>query len=297
MLYNKPRRKVYKHSELRLQDGGVILDNKEDNKQDNKEDNKDTEADTPKVEVEEIQRPEKKERQLKPEGDEIKDNLTKLPAVSQRNYNNHKNEIITSLQLVRSPIDKAVHKILNTLSLGLLDKAVKKANYDELYHLGIKITTDKGKYLADKRQNVSFENYKMKDNEAQMNIPFNKGRNITIKQFMNKTLDRMGNDFYKYDMRDLNCQNFVENVLKSNNLDNPSLRKFYFQDAKAIISSAPSYVKTIGDKITDIGSKVDSFLQNKLGIKIMEEGGIVLENPIKRPLKETGLRNPYMNFD
>jgi hypothetical protein len=137
----------------------------------------------------------------------------------------------------------------------------------------------------------------MKDNEAQMNIPFNKGRNITIKQFMNKTLDRMGDDFYKYDMRDLNCQNWVENALKANNLDNPSLRKFYYQDAKAIISSAPSYVKTIGDKITDIGSKVDSFLQNKLGIKIMEEGGIVLENPIKRPLKETGLRNPYMNFD
>ena len=67
--------------------------------------------------------------------------------------NGHK--AVVKIDICRRPVNSIFRKVLNILSRGHLEEALKKYHYDQIYHLYINITLSDGKNMHLRRINVS----------------------------------------------------------------------------------------------------------------------------------------------
>jgi len=116
-----------------------------------------------------------------------------------------KDEPINSLLIVRTPISSYINKALQLLSGGTWESAVKKANYDQLFHLALLIN---GKYTLEKNEVPSLtQGSPIQSNSQTMQI--SGPSQLTIGQLINNTLQKIGAArFSNYDAKNLNCQDF-----------------------------------------------------------------------------------------
>jgi len=137
-------------------------------------------------------------------------------------YGDKQIEMIT---IYRKPIQSYINVVLNTLSLGQLNKNLREANYDKLFHLYMIVKLSYHEYiLIEKNERINIHKVNKIDNMIE-NREINNINNLTINQMLNNTINRIGNDnFYTYKSHSWNCQNFILNVLKSNNLLNNDLQ-------------------------------------------------------------------------
>jgi hypothetical protein len=205
------------------------------------------------------------------------DKVTDLPAVDQRNYNRIKDKQIKHIMIVRSPVKKGIVKMLNIMSLGMLDKVTKKLGYDKLWHLAIKIQLmDGGDQRVEKNQNISIKPYVELADTEEFNVPVNK--KITVGELFNNALRRLGpKAFYEYDAFNYNCQHFIRNLLSSSGLLQDRAKSFVSQDSAAIAKGIPGYVPIAARKLTQTGAVVDKLIQKFFGIKAMAIGGVIEE--------------------
>jgi hypothetical protein len=177
---------------------------------------------------------------------------------------------LTSLKVCRTPVNNTIVKILNAVSLGLLNKVQQRMGYDKMFHLTLVLNN---KYVMEKNQvlNIGSSYSSSKDEECE-DVDLG-GQDVTIGEFVSKTEKRMGNRFYKYDAFNQNgggnCQDFVKNALAANGLDTHS--SFVDQKAEEIAKSLPGYVKEGSRTITDLAALGD-FLRQAVGLK---KGGVV----------------------
>ena len=78
----------------------------------------------------------------------------------------------------------------------------------------------------------------------------------------------MGKDnFYKYSAYNNNCQTFISNILKANNLLTYELNNFIVQNTQQLFNNL-SNLRKITNTLTDIGGRFDFIRQGE--IKIMD---------------------------
>jgi hypothetical protein len=78
---------------------------------------------------------------------------------------------------------------------------------------------------------------------------------ITFGELMDRTKDRIGNkDFFTYDPLGNNCQNFVNQLLRTMGLWNETSRNFVFQDIKGLREALPGYTRFLAKGLTDVGA-------------------------------------------
>jgi hypothetical protein len=173
------------------------------------------------------------------------------------------NRQIESITIYRKPIQSYINQVLNTLSLGQLNKNLKEANYDKLFHLYMIVKLSYHEYiLIEKNERINIHKVNKIDNMIE-NREINNINNLTINEMLNKTIERIGNDnFYTYKSHSWNCQNFIMNVLKSNNLLNNDLQEFILQDTEKIFYKM-GYLKPISDMVTNTAATLN----------IIKEGG------------------------
>ena len=95
---------------------------------------------------------------------------------------------------------------------------------------------------------------------------------LTINELIAKTSKRMGADFIKYRAFSTNCQHFIINLLRANDLDTPELTKFVMQDSKAVLEGLPSYLEDVSDNLTDVAGIGRFFKEKVLGF---QKGGVI----------------------
>jgi hypothetical protein len=175
------------------------------------------------------------------------------------------NRQIESITIYRKPIQSYINQVLNTLSLGQLNKNLKEANYDKLFHLYMIVKLSYYEYiLIEKNERINIHKVNKIDNMIE-NKEINNINNLTINEMLNKTIERIGNDnFYTYKSHSWNCQNFILNVLKSNNLLNNDLQEFILQDTEKIFYKM-GYLKPISDMVTNTAATLN----------IIKEGGTI----------------------
>src|ERR1700741_4595225 len=66
----------------------------------------------------------------------------------------HGGEIVTNIDVVRTPLSTWLDLILNILSLGEFNKLKEKNNYDAYFHLNLNIMTNKGNYFTLEKNSV-----------------------------------------------------------------------------------------------------------------------------------------------
>jgi hypothetical protein len=167
-------------------------------------------------------------------------------------------EMITSLTVFRKPVESTVTKLLQLLSLGTYEDAVKNSNFDSMFHLALIIN---GVYTLDKQSVVSFSRTVPSGGEfRQVNLP----SNITIQQLVDNTKVKMGNQqFSNYNAVTNNCQVFVSAVLEANGLLTPELSGFISQDAQAVFSKMPQFMPQLAEKVTDLGAWSNKVLEGE----------------------------------
>ena len=177
--------------------------------------------------------------------------------ISTKTLAQYGNMIITDINVVRTPIQKLISTALNLLSAGKFDMLKRKYNYDTLFHLSLMCNVG-GKFIyVEKNEVVNISpNFTITDQSQIRNVDLN-NKSITINQMLQNTLDAIGNErFFTYDAFQNNCQDFLINILKNNNLGSPDVYAFIKQDVSGILRDLPPGLPKIARTITDIGAIV-----------------------------------------
>ena len=166
---------------------------------------------------------------------------------------------ITNMTIIRTPLSLALNMVLNALTLGKIAKNSSNAGYDKLFHLAVYITTSKGVYSLEKNEVITMvKDPKLPPNSETMNVPIMFP--ITTATLLNNTHKYMGTDFFIYDPKTANCQDFIRNILKSNSLDTNDNIKFVLQNTDTIFKGLSRFAK-IGRKLTDIAGRINVIRQ------------------------------------
>jgi len=170
--------------------------------------------------------------------------------------NKYGEQLIVDAEVSRTPIWGSLKKILYLISRG---KSVQI--HDEYFHLNIIFTLQSGtKILVEKNQTINMEINvfpEITKETTYMKVPNIRKKKLNINTIMERTRQRMGNEtFFRYSPLQYNCQDFILNILRANNLTNPNLEKFLYQDMKKLIEAVPSWVQKIGQIVFDLANYV-----------------------------------------
>jgi len=205
---------------------------------------------------------------------------TKLPPNVRKILKAHGDTNIEYFQIGRNELTTATKMAMDAVSFGEFSRKAKKLPYDKLFHLYIIATLENGKnILIEKNDVINMEMKGIRANAESKMVPVNK--QLTLNTVMANTKKRMGNSFLRYDSWTSNCQDFILNLLKSNNLGNQTTYKFVKQNTSSIFKGNPIF-HGITKFVTDLGAKFD-ILTKGAGHKSQKGKGI---KPLTKQQKE-----------
>jgi hypothetical protein len=165
---------------------------------------------------------------------------------------------IIDMFVERVPLPKLFEAVADFLSFH---KFTDNNMYDILYHVRLVCKLQNGTtYTIEKHPHrVQIIKYNPPRKGAQF-MPVH-GSFPTLQELLDKTRDKMGiEQFNLYRVAELNCQNFVNNILTANNLNTTELEKFIMQNISSIFKDT-EYLKFMANIITDDMKRTDVFIQ------------------------------------
>lgn len=169
------------------------------------------------------------------------------------------NEEIKSIKIIRTPLTSFTQGFLNTISLGQFEKISKKY-YDQIFHLSLWIND---KYNLEKNSVIAFNQKNPQEQKSEIKQVSMIPTGLTFETLIDKTKARMGDKFGPYDAQSNNCQDFLTNIFKANNIGDESDLKFIKQDTKEIFQQLPEFSKVLGNLATKVGSIFDRLLKGE----------------------------------
>ena len=182
------------------------------------------------------------------------------PPAFKKALKKHGSKNIVKMAIHRDPIEfggvfNIVEKFANYLSNGGWTEVKQQLHYDKLFHLyAVLLLEDGTQLLLEKNEKLNLEKSKRRAKES---VPVPMIKPIPLNDLILNTRNRMGIDkMQSYNAVSTNCQNFIINVLKANNLDTARLEKFIMQDVKALFDTLP-YKNKIEDVLKRITGTKD----------------------------------------
>jgi len=159
------------------------------------------------------------------------------------------NMVITSMVIRRAPITSATNDISQYVSFGAWEKAKQLAGYDSMFHL-VLVMNDS--FIIQKLSVVDIRPLNEREKAEYMPVPT---PYISINNFLNRGRHYMGDKaFFTYNPFENNCQNFVLNLLKGNNLATPKIEGFVIQPLQELIRHLPSWYPTVAHLATNLAN-------------------------------------------
>lgn len=189
-------------------------------------------------------------------------NVDQFSNISKRTLEQYGNNKIVRLQMGKTPLHDLLTGTIDAMTFGNFSKLAKEKGYDSLYHVFLIADLDIGKSIVIEKNaviNIAPISTPFPQNTTYMNVNMN-GLQTTLNELIKKTQDLMKGNFFYYDPFENNCQVFLENILKANNLWTPQYNNFFFQDVSNIKKQINPVVPKIMRKITDLGGIVSRIL-------------------------------------
>ena len=166
-------------------------------------------------------------------------------------------KMVKSAIVMRKPLSSLLMGSLNTVSLGQFSKNLKNSPYDKLYHLALIVQLEDGtKLLIEKNEVINMEiNPSIPSNAETLEVP-NIPSNLIVNDMLMKTQERMGPDYFKYNSKHNNCQNYIINILHANNIGDEATYTFVKQNTKELFEGLTT-LRKIANTVTDLGAKVN----------------------------------------
>lgn len=181
------------------------------------------------------------------------------------------NEIIQSITLKRTPVDKVLTGALSFFSLGKFGERLQRS-FDEIFHLFMEIITTNGTIILlekNERINMMLNSPDRPNTEIKQvsNIPVE----LSINRMLENTKNRMGSQYFSYSPHSNNCQDYLLNVLQSSNIGNQSDYEFIKQDTEQLFKGLP-ILKKLSYGATELGERANI---------LMSGGAIQRPNPFE----------------
>ena len=150
----------------------------------------------------------------------------------------HKNDLVKSITVKRSPIPQFMEDLFESLSNGTWSQLKKKHGFDSFFHLAAVINDD---ILIEKNSNgINVAIYKPYESE-EIKVPENLLGTFTLGQMVDKVKSDMGADFSSYHPFENNCQNFMFRFLKVSKALTPQIAEFVSQPIDNLVKDLPAY--------------------------------------------------------
>ena len=166
---------------------------------------------------------------------------------------------VQSITIGRNSVQSVIQTALRTLS---------QVKFDNIFHLFLVFNCTNGKkVLLEKnaRINMSMTIPKMEDSMLITNVP-----HYTIKEYIARTKQFMGQNFIPYDPDKNNCQNFILSVFQANGIQ--EAHDFIKQDTSEIFKNK-GWLSSTAKSVTNLGGIADVVLKGGL-IKQMRAGNL-----------------------
>lgn len=169
--------------------------------------------------------------------------------------NQYKDDYVEDILVCREPVNKAIKNLMNIITLGKFNKSLKGLRYEDLFHLYIYFKVKGIWWRIEKNEVVTLTKSKKKKSDVCIDL---KEKKITLGNFM-KTAENYQKDFWSYNARSNNCQDFSISMLVGNKIikKNSKTYKFIKQDAEEIFRRNPQYLEDFAVTITDIAGIFD----------------------------------------
>jgi len=224
----------------------------------------------------------------------VMNNPSRLNQGARNNLQQFGDIEITHIKVCRTPVQKLIQMALNVVSLGEFQKRIENADYDDIFHLYLVITLKDGnKFTLEKNAVIELNqvsNTFHRNNSDCRDIFINRN-NITLKDLLTKTEQQMGSRFYTYSAKNNNCQEFVIQILKSNNLGNENIYNFIKQNTKQLFVN-DSYLRKLSNSVTSLGAKASTLIEGK-GIIEENEQKYIYNSIMTTPTKKV---NKWIDF-
>ena len=165
----------------------------------------------------------------------------------------------------REPIVSLINTALNFISLGKWNEMRDKLNYDKLFHLSmvVQVRNPNAYILVEKNEVINItDKFKMNSDKMEyLTIPVPKGINFWT--FMKRAQEAKGEDFFKYDAFNNNCQIFIDGILSANGVNTPEAQQFVMQNVDTMLDDLPEYVSPFARLTTNIAGLADRVLQGE----------------------------------
>lgn len=213
--------------------------------------------------------------------------------------NNSKNNFIIKMFVCKKPINKLIKQSMNILTLNKLNDNLRNSPYDDIYHLYmIIILNDNKRILIEKNERIEIRYLKVNEFFNLINVNDIKKtnlktivitlyNNISFVDLLNNTNLYMGNNYFIYDSSKYNCQNFILNILISNNLYNDIYYNFIYQNPVYFYHNL-KFLSKVNKNITNIAAKVNLLQTGSGVIKIYDKNN----NKIKFTIDSINNVNP-----
>lgn len=180
----------------------------------------------------------------------------RLPKSFRDTLNKYKEEPITSIKVVREPLERAVNAFANILTAGRFNDVAKRQGEAGFFHLYAILELRNGTKLRyEKNERPVLQAYSGSPGAKAESVTIS-GRGIPLGEFIQKTIKRMGEDnFIAYDPLTKNCQDHLMNTFAANGLLTSELREFIKQDLTELIEETPSFSKTLATSATSLAGK------------------------------------------
>lgn len=174
---------------------------------------------------------------------------------------------IVSLKACREPVQQVVQQMLSLMTLGKWDEEKHKYNYDTMYHVYLLLNMNNGRQvLIEKNQvlNITFydEDPRSQNQKACVDLP-TPTTPIPLLEFFNNAANAVGDSIYLYSGKDNNCQVFLYNLLKYNNLLTNEFKDFIMQNTQDMVNSLPPITQQAMQSATDLAAIWDVILHGE----------------------------------
>lgn len=157
----------------------------------------------------------------------------------------HGQEPIRSLAVYRCPISDLTHRVFNVLLFGQWEHIKRTHGFHVMFHYFMIINDT---YLLEKTA-IPIIKYdvSLPPGSERLPIMWNPSENVTLSEFLEKGMDRYGDEFFSYHMEINNCEAFVEKLLYANGAlpTTGSTTLFVRQDVTALMNSIPIFSKVL----------------------------------------------------
>lgn len=182
------------------------------------------------------------------------------------------NRPIVRMFVRRDPIQSAIDKALNVISMGSWFSLKQKYGYDTFFHLQLEVIVrvsdsddTNARFVLQKNEVIDVSPAQPSTDKTEMiEVPMSEGH--TMNSLLSNAKQTMGHKFYYYDAFHNNCQDFVGALLYSSGLMRPDISGFIKQPVDQLVQEI-SMTDRIARGITDLGGIIDVGLQGKGGLQ------------------------------